>query len=205
VRGIASGAVKAEHVWNFHRRLTILWPGAMSCRHSVGGRDGRFNRSSRAFRLRQIDFADAIAGLDEVDSGRIVIGETDVTTHEPNKRGIAMVFQSYALYPKMTVRRNLSFGLRVNKAAKPKSSVACLAAGAAAMILYSTVVEPTLRRPSASAWPSGGLWCASSVYLFDERSQSRRQVPHRNARRDQTAHKDLGCTIVYVTHDQVER
>ena len=55
----------------------------------------------------------AIAGLEDTDTGIIEIDGTDVTHHEPSKRGIAMVFQSYALYPTMSVRKNLSFGLRV--------------------------------------------------------------------------------------------
>ena len=55
----------------------------------------------------------AIAGLDDIDTGSVEIGGVDVTRREPSGRGIAMVFQSYALYPTMTVRRNLSFGLRV--------------------------------------------------------------------------------------------
>src|SRR6516162_3595926 len=55
----------------------------------------------------------AIAGLEDTDAGFVEIDGTDVTHHEPSKRGIAMVFQSYALYPTMSVRKNLSFGLRV--------------------------------------------------------------------------------------------
>src|ERR1700735_4512604 len=61
----------------------------------------------------QLRVLNAIAGLEDTDSGIIEIDGTDVTHHEPSKRGIAMVFQSYALYPTMSVRKNLSFGLRV--------------------------------------------------------------------------------------------
>ena len=60
----------------------------------------------------------AIAGLDDIDAGSVEIGGVEVTQHEPSERGIAMVFQSYALYPTMTVRRNLSFGLRVRSVPK---------------------------------------------------------------------------------------
>jgi multiple sugar transport system ATP-binding protein len=60
----------------------------------------------------------AIAGLEDIDGGTIEIGDVDVTQHEPSKRGIAMVFQSYALYPTMSVRGNLSFGLRVKSTPK---------------------------------------------------------------------------------------
>ena len=60
----------------------------------------------------------AIAGLEDIDGGTVEIGGIDVTHHEPSKRGIAMVFQSYALYPTMSVRGNLSFGLRVKSTPK---------------------------------------------------------------------------------------
>ena len=60
----------------------------------------------------------AIAGLEDIDGGTVEIGGTDVTQQEPSKRGIAMVFQSYALYPTMSVRGNLSFGLRVKSTPK---------------------------------------------------------------------------------------
>src|SRR5919112_5428216 len=62
----------------------------------------------------------AIAGLLEVDAGEIWIGERNVTWEEPKDRGIAMVFQSYALYPRMNVRQNLSFGLKMAKTPKPE-------------------------------------------------------------------------------------
>ena len=149
----------------------------------------------------------AIAGLDEVDSGRIVIGETDVTRHEPNRRGIAMVFQSYALYPTMSVRRNLSFGLRVNKVAKPE--IERRVAWAADLLQLTAMLD---RLPSQL---SGGqrqrvaigraLVRHAQVYLFDEplsnldaklRTEMRVEIKR--------LHKELGCTIVYVTHDQVE-
>jgi multiple sugar transport system ATP-binding protein len=149
----------------------------------------------------------AIAGLDEVDSGRILIGETDVTAHEPNKRGIAMVFQSYALYPTMTVRRNLSFGLRVNKVPKPE--IERRVAWAAGLLQLTPLLD---RLPSQL---SGGqrqrvaigraLVRQAQVFLFDEplsnldaklRTEMRVEIKR--------LHKELGCTIVYVTHDQVE-
>src|SRR5690348_6257309 len=60
----------------------------------------------------------AIAGLEDIEAGTVEIGGADVTQHEPSKRGIAMVFQSYALYPTMTVRGNLSFGLRARSVPK---------------------------------------------------------------------------------------
>ncbi|MDR3517685.1 MAG: ABC transporter ATP-binding protein [Azospirillaceae bacterium] len=148
-----------------------------------------------------------IAGLDEVDSGRVLIGDTDVTGFEPNQRGLAMVFQSYALYPTMTVRRNLSFGLRVNKVAKPE--VERRVAWAANLLQLTPMLD---RLPSQL---SGGqrqrvaigraLVRQVPVYLFDEplsnldarlRTEMRVEIKR--------LHQELGCTIVYVTHDQVE-
>src|SRR5436190_21541829 len=62
----------------------------------------------------------SIGGLEKVSSGRIRIGERDVTTLEPAQRDLAMVFQNYALYPHMTVRKNLGYGLRVRKTPRPE-------------------------------------------------------------------------------------
>ncbi|PZQ97650.1 MAG: ABC transporter ATP-binding protein [Cereibacter sphaeroides] len=149
----------------------------------------------------------AIAGLDEVDSGRVIIGGRDVTTAEPDQRGIAMVFQSYALYPTMTVRKNLSFGLRVAgmKAAEIETRVRW----AAELLKLTELLD---RKPGQL---SGGqrqrvaigraLVRRSDVCLFDEplsnldaklRTEMRVEIKR--------LHSELGQTIVYVTHDQVE-
>src|SRR3984957_8117750 len=64
----------------------------------------------------------AIAGLEDTDAGIIEIDGADVTHHEPSRRGIAMVFQSYALYPTMSVRKNMSFGLRVRSGPRPEGT-----------------------------------------------------------------------------------
>jgi multiple sugar transport system ATP-binding protein len=149
----------------------------------------------------------AIAGLDPVDSGRIIIGGTDVTGYEPNRRGIAMVFQSYALYPTMTVKGNLSFGLRVNKVAK--AEIERRVTWAANLLQLNEMLD---RLPSQL---SGGqrqrvaigraLVRQAQVYLFDEplsnldaklRAEMRMEIKR--------LHKELACTIIYVTHDQVE-
>ena len=104
----------------------------------------------------------AIAGLLEVETGQIWIGERNVTWEEPKDRGIAMVFQSYALYPRMSVRENLSFGLRMAKTPKPEierrwrrprpccRSTTC-----------STAARTSSRAASASAWRSAGRWSAT--------------------------------------------
>ncbi|HEY9346149.1 MAG TPA: ABC transporter ATP-binding protein, partial [Inquilinus sp.] len=112
----------------------------------------------------------AIAGLDDVDSGEIVIGGVDVTDAEPSARGLAMVFQSYALYPTMTVRKNLSFGLRVSR--MPKEEVEKRVAWAADLLQIRELLD---RKPGQL---SGGqrqrvaigraLVRDAQVFLFDE-------------------------------------
>src|ERR1700722_16320938 len=112
----------------------------------------------------------AIAGLDEIDAGRIEIGGEDVTDREPSRRGIAMVFQSYALYPTMTVRGNLSFGLRVKST--PRAEIVERVSWAADLLQIAALLD---RKPGHL---SGGqrqrvaigraLVQNASVFLFDE-------------------------------------
>ncbi len=149
----------------------------------------------------------AIAGLDEIDAGRIEIAGEDVTRREPAKRGIAMVFQSYALYPTMTVRGNLSFGLKVKGVAK--AELDRRVAWAADLLQMTPLLE---RKPGQL---SGGqrqrvaigraLVQDAKLFLFDEplsnldaklRTEMRVEI--------KKLHKELGMTIVYVTHDQIE-
>jgi multiple sugar transport system ATP-binding protein len=85
----------------------------------------------------------AIAGLTEVDDGEIWIGDRNVTWREPKDRGIAMVFQSYALYPRMNVRANLSFGLRV--ARMPRAEIERRVRMAAEMLQIADLLD---RRPA---------------------------------------------------------
>ncbi|MBZ9761813.1 sn-glycerol-3-phosphate ABC transporter ATP-binding protein UgpC [Mesorhizobium sp. CA8] len=148
-----------------------------------------------------------IAGLLDISEGRIFIKGKNVTWEEPKDRGIGMVFQSYALYPQMTVERNLSFGLRV--AGVPKDEIAKRIARAAEILQ----IEPLLqRKPSAL---SGGqrqrvaigraLVRDVDVFLFDEplsnldaklRSELRVEI--------KLLHRRLQNTMIYVTHDQIE-
>ena len=149
----------------------------------------------------------AIAGLDEVDAGRIEIGGVDVTDREPSRRGIAMVFQSYALYPTMTVRRNMGFGLRMKRLPKPE--IERRIAGAAELLQIGHLLD---RKPGQL---SGGqrqrvaigraLVQDSKVFLFDE-PLSNLDAKLRGEMRVEIKrlHKELQPTIVYVTHDQVE-
>ena len=148
-----------------------------------------------------------IAGLEETSTGEIFIGETDVTDEEPADRGIAMVFQSYALYPHMTVADNISFGLRIRH--RPKAEIA-ERVGRAAKILQ---LEDYLQRKPAQL--SGGqrqrvaigraIVRDPKVFLFDE-PLSNLDAELRVQMRVEIAklHKMLGNTTIYVTHDQTE-
>ncbi len=149
----------------------------------------------------------AIAGLEDTDAGIIEIDGADVTHHEPSKRGIAMVFQSYALYPTMTVRKNLSFGLRVRSVPRPE--VARRVDWAAKLLQIDELLD---RKPSQL---SGGqrqrvaigraLVQQAKVFLFDE-PLSNLDAKLRTEMRVELKrlHKELNATIIYVTHDQIE-
>src|SRR6201996_7649161 len=149
----------------------------------------------------------AIAGLEDTDAGIIEIDGSDVTHREPSKRGIAMVFQSYALYPTMTVRKNMSFGLRVRSV--PRQEVARRVDWAAKLLQIDELLH---RKPSQL---SGGqrqrvaigraLVQQARVFLFDE-PLSNLDAKLRTEMRVELKrlHKELGATIIYVTHDQIE-
>jgi multiple sugar transport system ATP-binding protein len=149
----------------------------------------------------------AIAGLEDTDAGVIEIDGADVTHREPSKRGIAMVFQSYALYPTMTVRKNLSFGLRVRSVPRPE--IARRVDWAAKLLRIDDLLD---RKPSQL---SGGqrqrvaigraLVQQAKVFLFDE-PLSNLDAKLRTEMRVELKrlHQELGATIIYVTHDQIE-
>lgn len=149
----------------------------------------------------------SIAGLEDTDSGTIEIGGIDVTHHEPSKRGIAMVFQSYALYPTMSVRGNMSFGLRVKST--PKREINRRVEWASRLLQIDELLD---RKPSQL---SGGqrqrvaigraLVQQAKVFLFDE-PLSNLDAKLRTEMRVELKrlHKELGATIIYVTHDQIE-
>ena len=148
-----------------------------------------------------------IAGLERPTSGTIVIGERDVTHLPPQERDIAMVFQSYALYPHMTVRENMAFGLRLRK--QPDETVARRVAEVAEALGLGPLLE---RKP---AQLSGGqrqrvalgraIVREPKAFLFDE-PLSNLDAQLRVETRAELArlHRRLSATMVYVTHDQVE-
>jgi multiple sugar transport system ATP-binding protein len=149
----------------------------------------------------------AIAGLEEVTAGEISIGERDVTDLAPRHRDIAMVFQSYALYPHMSVRQNLGYGLKVRRMAK--AEIRSRVDEIAALLDLSDLLE---RKP---AQLSGGqrqrvamgraIARQPQAFLMDE-PLSNLDAKLRVAMRASLAqlHQQLGVTTVYVTHDQVE-
>lgn len=148
-----------------------------------------------------------IAGLEDIDSGRLLIDGVDAAQTSPAARGLAMVFQSYALYPHMTVRANLGFALKA--ARRPRAEIAARTEQVAEMLNLTPFLD---RRPGAL---SGGqrqrvaigraLVREPKAFLFDEplsnldaelRAQMRVEI-----RRLQ---QQLGITAIYVTHDQAE-
>lgn len=148
-----------------------------------------------------------IAGLLDVSGGQIHIKGENVTWAQPNERGIGMVFQSYALYPQMTVERNLSFGLR--NAKLPKDEIAKRVARAAEVLQ----IEPLLKRKPAAL--SGGqrqrvaigraLVRDVDVFLFDEPLSNLDAKLRADLRVEiKRLHQQLHNTMIYVTHDQVE-
>jgi multiple sugar transport system ATP-binding protein len=148
-----------------------------------------------------------IAGLDEVDSGDVLISEQRVNDLPPAKRGIAMVFQSYALYPHMTLYDNMAFGLKL--AGKPKAEIDAAVKNAADLLGIEHLLD---RRPKTL---SGGqrqrvaigraIVRQPSVFLFDE-PLSNLDAALRVRMRYEFArlHQRLKTTTIYVTHDQVE-
>lgn len=148
-----------------------------------------------------------IAGLEDVDDGQILLDKDDITDRPVDKRDLAMVFQSYALYPHMSVRENMSFALKL--AHKDQNSINEKVNRAAKIL----ALEPYLdRKPSAL---SGGqrqrvaigraITREPRVFLFDEplsnldaalRAQTRLEIAR--------LHQELNATMIYVTHDQIE-
>lgn len=149
----------------------------------------------------------AIAGLIDANEGSIEIGGHDMTWADPSERNIGMVFQSYALYPTMTVEKNMSFGLRIS--GTPKQEIARRIAKVAEMLH----LEPLLQRKPAAL--SGGqrqrvaigraLVREAGVFLFDEPLSNLDAKLRSSLRRElKLLHQNLKATMIYVTHDQVE-
>ncbi|WP_214471637.1 sn-glycerol-3-phosphate ABC transporter ATP-binding protein UgpC [Mesorhizobium sp. dw_380] len=148
-----------------------------------------------------------IAGLEDISGGEIAIGGKVVNDVEPADRGIAMVFQSYALYPHMSVEQNLSFGLRMT--GNPKADTDRRVKRAAEILRISELMDRRPKKLSGGQRQRVAIGRAivrePQVFLFDEplsnldaelRVQMRVEISR--------LHKELGTTMVYVTHDQTE-
>jgi lactose/L-arabinose transport system ATP-binding protein len=148
-----------------------------------------------------------IAGLEEITTGEVQIDGRRVNDADPIERGVAMVFQNYALYPHMTVEQNIGFSLRM--ARLPKAEIAERVKVAAATLQ----IEPLLKRKPSQL--SGGqrqrvaigraIVREPEVFLFDE-PLSNLDAELRVSMRVEIAklHQQLGATMIYVTHDQTE-
>ena len=148
-----------------------------------------------------------IAGLEAVTEGNIRIGDTDVTHEEPSRRGVAMVFQNYALYPHLTVRQNIGFSLSL--AGAPKAEQTEKSDRVAKLLQMEPLMD---RRPSEL---SGGqrqrvaigraLVRDPKVFLFDEPLSNLDALLRVQMRLELAKlHQDLKTTMIYVTHDQIE-
>jgi len=148
-----------------------------------------------------------IAGLEQVSAGRVFIGDQDVTDLAPARRQVSMVFQSYALFPHLSVAENIQFGLKVRKV--PATEREARLARVAALLGLDQLLE---RKPSQL---SGGqqqrvalgraIISETPVCLMDEPlSNLDAQLRHEMRREIRGLQQQLGITMVYVTHDQVE-
>ena len=148
-----------------------------------------------------------IAGLEDITSGELCIGGKVVNAEQPKERGVAMVFQSYAIFPHMTVRENIAFGLTIRR--ESKAEIDRKVAEAARMLKMEDLLD---RRPSQL---SGGqrqrvaigraIVRDPAVFLFDEPLSNLDAALRMSTRQEIAAlHEQLKTTMIYVTHDQVE-
>jgi ABC-type nitrate/sulfonate/bicarbonate transport system ATPase subunit len=149
-----------------------------------------------------------VAGLEETTEGRIAIGGRDVTRLDPAERGVAMVFQTYALYPHMTVEENMGFGLKMT--GHPKAEIKAKVAEASRILklddYLSQAQAPALSGGQRQRVAIGrAIVRGPEVFLFDE-PLSNLDAELRVEMRVEIArlHKEIGATMIYVTHDQVE-
>ncbi|OCJ09474.1 ABC transporter ATP-binding protein [Rhizobium sp. AC27/96] len=194
-------SVSFEHIVKKYGELTVLDDLNLSIE------DGDFLVLLGPSGCGKTTLLNLLAGLNDVSSGQIMIGARDVTDLDPKDRGLAMVFQSYALYPTKTVRGNLKFGLSASRL--PKEEAEKRIAWAADMLQLGALMD---RKP---AQLSGGqrqrvaigraLVKHAGVLLFDEplsnldaklRTEMRMEI--------KKLHEALNPTVVYVTHDQIE-
>ena len=177
-------------------------PASISRSRTASSSSSSARRAAASPRLLRL-----IAGLEDVSGGAIEIDGVDVAREPPAKRGLSMVFQSYALYPHMTVRGNIGFGLKM--AGEPKDVIAQKVQKAAETLNLTSYLD---RRP---AQLSGGqrqrvaigraIVREPKAFLFDEPLSNLDAALRGQMRLEITElHQSLGTTMVYVTHDQIE-
>jgi multiple sugar transport system ATP-binding protein len=148
-----------------------------------------------------------IAGLRDVTAGQIWIGDQNVTWAEPKDRDIGMVFQSYALYPQMSVRGNLSFGLRM--AGAEKAVIEKRVTEAAEILQLTKLLERKPKQLSGGQRQRVAIGRAlvrqAGVFLFDEPLSNLDAKLRTELRAElKRLHRELGTTMIFVTHDQIE-
>lgn len=183
--------------------------GAMQVLHGVSleAQDGEFVVLVGPSGCGKSTLLRMIAGLETISDGQIAIGERVVNELEPKERDIAMVFQSYALYPHMTVRDNMAFSLKLSR--RSKAEIAAEVNRAAEILALAPLLERYPRQLSGGQRQRVAMGRAivrnPAVFLFDEplsnldaklRVQMRGEIKSLHAR--------LNSTMIYVTHDQME-
>jgi multiple sugar transport system ATP-binding protein len=148
-----------------------------------------------------------IAGLEDVTGGEIIIDGVNCADVPPGKRGLSMVFQSYALYPHMSVRNNIAFGLKM--AGVPKQEIEAKVAKAAATLNLTDYLDRRPRQLSGGQRQRVAIGRAivrePKAFLFDEPLSNLDAALRVNMRIFiMQLHQQLGATLIYVTHDQVE-
>jgi len=148
-----------------------------------------------------------LAGLEMVSDGRVMLGGRDVTAAPPKARNVSMVFQNYALYPHMTVAKNITFGMRIRRENKAEQQMAL--ARVVAMLKLDGLLDRKPRQLSGGQRQRVAMARAivhkPDLFLMDE-PLSNLDAKLRNEVRlsIMDLQKELGCTMVYVTHDQIE-
>lgn len=148
-----------------------------------------------------------IAGLETPDTGEVHIGDREVTRLAPRERDVAMVFQSYALYPHLTVRDNLAFGLKLR--GEPPAAIAARVDEVGRMLGLEALLDRYPRQMSGGQRQRVAMGRAIArrpqLFLFDEPLSNLDAALRAEVRVEiKKLHRELGATMVYVTHDQVE-
>lgn len=148
-----------------------------------------------------------IAGLEDVSNGEIILNSKRITTAEPKDRNIAMVFQSYALYPYLSVYENIAFGLRARKF--PAAEIDARVKQAAETLQITALLNRYPRELSGGQRQRVAIGRAivrdADLYLFDEPLSNLDAKLRDGMREDlKRLHKEIGKTFIYVTHDQIE-